>query len=134
MMCMAIKLNCILFLRSHVDSEEGYALPSILFLITIFSLVAFSIVGLQYFLRQEALVDVAKVKVEYASESGIAKVLAQIETADDISRIVSGGKRSFALQDGSEAQVKVLPWGMYLWVKSVGVFQKFKAKIGRAHV
>jgi type II secretory pathway component PulK len=52
--------------------EKGFALPSVLFLVTILSLLAASVIMLHYFLRQTSLIEVAKVKAEYAAENGIA--------------------------------------------------------------
>ena len=63
---------------SHIiSSEGGFALPSILMLVTILSLFSATVLSFQYFDRLIAIREVSKVKAEYASESGIAAALGE---------------------------------------------------------
>jgi Tfp pilus assembly protein PilX len=66
--------------------ERGFALPSVLFLVTILSLLAASIITLHYFLRQTSLIEVAKVKAEYAAESGIANAISQLKSGVNLTQ------------------------------------------------
>ncbi len=109
-----------------LPGEQGYALASILLLITILSLVGSSILLLQYHAKQLALIDVAKVKTEYAAESGIAEVLSRCRFLEEISDMTSRSSNHYAFKDGSEAQVEVRPWGSFLLVRSEGSFHKIK--------
>jgi len=108
-------------------SERGYALPSMLVLVTILSLVAASVISLQYLQKQQVLMEVAKVKAEYAAESGIATTLSRCRSAADVSLFLSGKKQYDAYGDGSESRVEVEPWGLFLLVKSEGSFRTAKA-------
>src|SRR5690242_6671704 len=88
--------------RMLICSEQGFALPSILFLVTILSLVAASVIGLQYFMKNIALIDVVKVKAEYAAESGLAKALNDLRNPQVIEGVVS---KMYRLEDGGESRV-----------------------------
>jgi hypothetical protein len=98
--------------------DDGFALPSVLFLVTILTLVALSVLLLDYLDRQIALRTVARVKAEYAAQSGVARLLEELST--------SGGSiepftpRRYRFEDGSEAFVCVQPWGIYQMVESEG--------------
>lgn len=108
--------------------EKGFALPSVLFLVTILSLLAASVIMLHYFLRQTSLIEVAKVKAEYAAESVIAKTISQLKSGSNLTpMLLSGLNKNYQFEDGSEANTEVKPWGAYLVVKSEGRFRKVKA-------
>ena len=108
--------------------EKGFALPSVLFLVTILSMLAVSIIALHYFLRQTSLIEVAKVKAEYAAESGIAKTISQLKSGSNLTQTsMSELIKNYQFEDGSEASTEVKPWGAYLVVKSEGRFRKVKA-------
>lgn len=99
------------------DAEQGFALPSVLFLVIILSLVAAGIVSLVFVQHRLALREVAKVKAEYAAQSGVAMMLA----GPDI------GRQDFRFGDGSMARVNATKWGMYRLVRSEGVSGKSHA-------
>lgn len=103
-------------------SEDAFALPSILFLITILSLLALSVLALEYFQKELALRDVACVKSAFASESGIAQSLARIINQDSLSHLGPFFEQSFVEEDGSESHITVKPWGLFLLTQSVGKY------------
>ncbi|MGD0339098.1 MAG: hypothetical protein ABSB78_09940 [Bacteroidota bacterium] len=105
--------------NSSSDCESGFALPSILMLITILALVSFSVLALQYLQRQQARMEVAAVKAEYAAQSGIAKILSVA--------VQSEAERQYTFDDGSEAQVKIQPWGMFALATSEGKYKKARS-------
>ena len=109
-----VGLGARFWIPSAIRADHGFALPSILFLITILTVVALSVISFVAVQHQLALRDIAKLKAEYAAQSGIAAMCAQ-----------SGGiVRSVGFDDGSRAQVTVTPWGMYQIVRSEGRFGK----------
>src|SRR5438045_1743119 len=95
-----------------IRSERGFALPSILLLVTILSLIAASIIGLQYFMKQIVLTDIGKIKAAYAAESGIARALNSYRSPQ--SPLSPTPFNHFKFEDGSEAQTQLQPWGMFL--------------------
>jgi hypothetical protein len=107
-------------------SERGFALPSILLLITILVLVALSIVTLQYFRRQMSSVAIAKVKAEYAAQSGIAKMVSAVAAHHGPLSSLQGLNNIYSFIDGSEARVTAEPWGVFLLLTSEGRFQRVK--------
>src|SRR5438445_11100616 len=109
--------------------QEGFAGPSVLLMIILLSLVAISVLGLQLFLRRAALMDMGKVKAEYAAESGIAKSLARVESANDISKVLSGLNLHFEFEDESRADVHLQPWGVYISARSEGGLHQFRTSI-----
>ncbi|MGD0590396.1 MAG: polymer-forming cytoskeletal protein [Bacteroidota bacterium] len=115
-----------LFLKSNVfyDEVHGYALPSILFLITILSVVILSILALQYFQRQNIQTAAAKVKTDYAAQSGISKIFSELKSKSDLPLIGQVIERSYDLADGEKASVTIEWWGFYLYVRSIGSFRR----------
>lgn len=104
--------------------EKGYALPSVLFLITILSVIAGSIIVQQYLSIQLVERDVAAVKAEFAAESGIARVLSTCVSARDLGTMVAGFEGSYEFEDGAKALVSTQPWGMFLLVQARGISGK----------
>jgi hypothetical protein len=121
--------NCVSrnpLLKSNViaKDEHGYALPSVLFLITILSLVILSILTLQYLQRQNVQTAAARVKADYAAQSGISKILAEIKSKSNLPLIGLVIERSYDLGDGEKVSVSMEWWGLYLYVRSIGSFRK----------
>jgi cytoskeletal protein CcmA (bactofilin family) len=114
------------FLKSNVfyDEEHGYALPSILFLITILSVVILSILALQYFQRQNIQTAAAKVKADYAAQSGMSKIFSELKSKSDLPQVGMAMERSYDLADGEKASVTIQWWGFYLYVRSIGSFRR----------
>jgi cytoskeletal protein CcmA (bactofilin family) len=107
-----------------IEGELGYALPSILFLITILSVVILSILAFQYFQRQNIQTAAAKVKADYAAQSGISKILSELKLNSDLPPVGLAIERSYDLSDGEKANVTLQWWGSYLYVRSAGSFRR----------
>ncbi|MGD1046380.1 MAG: polymer-forming cytoskeletal protein [Bacteroidota bacterium] len=110
--------------NTFYDEVHGYALPSILFLITILSVVILSILALQYFQRQNIQMATAKVKADYAAQSGISKMFSELKSKSDLPLIGQTMERSYDLSDGEKASVIIQWWGFYLYVRSIGAFRR----------
>jgi hypothetical protein len=110
--------------NENFKNERGYALPSVLFLITILSIVILSILALQYFQRQNIQTAAAKVKADYSAQSGISKIFSEIKSNFDLPPIGRTIERSYDLGDGEKASVSMEWWGFYLYVRSIGSFRK----------
>lgn len=119
--------SSIILASKVLRSESGYALASILMLVTILTCVAASILTLQFLQRKEALLDVARVKAMYAAENGLVHALASCQTSSDLPTY-SGSVRDVNLPDGSTAHVELTPWGLFLLAKSEG---RFRTSISR---
>jgi hypothetical protein len=103
-------------------SNEGYALPSVLFLITILSLLTGSIITMQYLDRRLVLLEIAKVKAQDASESGLAKFMGTTTSFDELTTRLSVGSTSYIFEDSSESIVTIYPWGLFLYARSEGKY------------
>ncbi len=96
----------------EIPSEDGFALPSVLMLVTILMLVAFSLMSLQYFRRELTMRQISRTKAEYAAQSGVASILQGVSSCEEILLVAGSAPRTFAYDDGSMANVRVLPWGL----------------------
>ena len=94
--------------------QSGYALPSVLLMVVVFSSIAVSSILLLYFERQNALIQVARVKAEYASQSGIAQEVAAL----------SINPTTHQYPDGSISNTKTISWGVFFAANSIGHFCK----------
>ncbi len=110
--------------RFSRSPEAGFALPSILMLLTILSLVAASVLLIQYMQRRMVQRDAAMVKAEYAAQSGVAEVLAKMKDVESLTEALKGSRQHFAYDDGSQADVETSAWGIFLLVRSTGSFGK----------
>lgn len=86
------------------DRESGFALPSVLMLVVVLSLVALSVLLMQHLRYLNTLRDVACLKAEYAAQSGIA--LAASEHG------FRGEETHLQFGDSSSATIRTLPWGL----------------------
>src|ERR1051326_5536115 len=112
---------------SHIiSSEGGFALPSILMLVTILSLFSATVLSFQYFDRLIAIREVSKVKAEYASESGIATALGESGTHQGLQQLLMKSQR-FQFVDNSESSVTLQPWGIFFLIRSEGKCGKSRA-------
>ncbi len=118
----------VLHLRTVVKSEQGHALPSILLLITVLSLMAACVLSLLLFQHQQALRQIGQVKAEYAAQSGIAMFLARSGSVDKSAGTGWPGNETITFEDGSEAEVSMEPWGVFRVVRSVARSGKFGSK------
>ncbi|MEP0822951.1 MAG: hypothetical protein HRF44_08875 [Ignavibacterium sp.] len=100
--------------------SDGFALPSVLFLVAILTTLALSLLSFAYLERKIALRELFQLRAEYAAQSGIALVL------NDLSGSVIPSlplERRYDFPDGSTALTNVQPWGLLLAVKSKGISQ-----------
>jgi hypothetical protein len=101
--------------------EAGFALPSVLFLVTILGIIAASLLTLGFLRKKEALSDVARLKACYAAESGVVRVCAAIEHGTIPESDLWGGDLQYEFEGGrAKAVVRVEPWGMFYRVESIG--------------
>ncbi|MBI1806234.1 MAG: hypothetical protein HYR76_04180 [Ignavibacteria bacterium] len=107
------------------DSQDGYALASVLLLLTMLSLCAASVITVQYVGRQSTFIGIARLKAEYAAESGIIKSIAQLHSESDLSSVTRLTRRTYLMPDESEAQVEIIPWGAFVVVRAEGRFHAF---------
>ena len=114
--------------RSNIlfGEECGYALPSVLFLITILSVVILSILALQYFQRQIIQTASAKVKADYAAQNGITKIFSEVKLNSDLPFVGQTITRSYDLSDGEKANVIIEWWGFYLICAFNRIIQKYQ--------
>jgi|WetSurMetagenome_2_1015567.scaffolds.fasta_scaffold143693_2 hypothetical protein len=84
--------------------QSGFALPSVLMLVTVLTLVAMSILLMQHLRYLQAAGDVARVKSELAAQSGIALAASQREFREDPLLV--------RFSDSSSASIRTLAWGL----------------------
>jgi hypothetical protein len=93
--------------KRYLWSEEnqlGFALPSVLMLVTVLTLVAMSVLLMQHLRYLQAVGDVARVKAEFATQSGIALAASQQEFREDPLLV--------RFSNSSSASIRTLPWGL----------------------
>ncbi len=105
------------------DKEAGFALPSILFLITILSLVALSVVMLHYLQQRTAALDLARVHAQYAAQSGINEFLAQ---QTSLANIAVHTSLEYSFPHASKSSVTLTRWGSFFLVRSTGIAGNLK--------
>ncbi|CAG0994012.1 hypothetical protein ANRL2_03426 [Anaerolineae bacterium] len=95
-----------------VSNEEGFALPSVLMLMLILTLLAMSVLLMQHLRRMQAVMDVARVRADLAAQSGIARALSEPSSGRGI--------RTYQFADSSVAVVRTRPWGLLTLAESEG--------------
>lgn len=108
------------------NSEDGFALPSVLFLIVILSLLASSVITLEYFGYRLGRQSIDRVQADYAAQNGITSVLAA-ETQEVNNTLSSANNISF--DDGSSAVISVMPWGVFSLIQSKGMVHSATATL-----
>ncbi|MBK7256275.1 MAG: hypothetical protein IPI01_00310 [Ignavibacteriae bacterium] len=88
-----------------LDEESGFALPSVLMLVLLLTMVALSVLLMGHLRTLQAVADVARVRAELAAQSGVARAATDRDVRDHASLLV------FA--DSSSATVRTLPWGLF---------------------
>jgi cytoskeletal protein CcmA (bactofilin family) len=84
--------------------QSGFALPSVLMLVTVLTLVAMSVLLMQHLRYLQAVSDVARAKAELAAQSGIALAASQREFREDPLLV--------SFSDSSSASIRTVPWGL----------------------
>jgi cytoskeletal protein CcmA (bactofilin family) len=99
--------------------NAGYALPSVLFLIVLLTTLAFSALSYRFSAIQSASIQFARVKAEYAAQSGIAMLLSKPLELSDFP-INQWAEAPFSFADQSIATVRCRRWGLFLLLVSEG--------------
>jgi hypothetical protein len=115
-------------LRTLGSAERGYALPSLLLLVVVLSLLASAVLTHNYLQRQLALKSVFSVKAEYAAQSAIARTVASLKSAQDYNNRLSQPPTQIAFEDGSQATVQLERWGCYGLIRSRGTCKQARAE------
>jgi hypothetical protein len=108
-------------------SEQGFALPSVLFLVTILTFVSLSIISLQYFRRHISELAIARVKADYAAQSGITKAISALDAEENFPTGTTAFEKDFTFVDGSLAHTNITRWGLYILISSEGRFGQMKS-------
>ncbi len=116
------------FFRTRSRSEKGYALTSVLFLITILSLVILSILAVKYFQRQQAQMEIARVKADYAAQNNISALVAELNTNLKVPGYGQMLRRDFDWQADGKGRISLEWWGLYLLARSEGMIGKISEK------
>ena len=107
------------FIWKNIIRKEGFALPSVLFLVTILSLVILSILTLKYLNRQSALLDVARVKADYAAINGINQALADLNSVE-LPGYGEKISREYMYAENESASIQIQRWGIFSVAFSMG--------------
>jgi cytoskeletal protein CcmA (bactofilin family) len=115
-------------LQSVKLDQRGYALPSLLFLVVILSLLAFAVLTHNYLQKQLALRSVSRVRAEYSSESALARMIATLKSPQRYTERLNDPNRQLDSDDGSLATVRLEQWGCYGLVTSSATYKDAKAE------
>ena len=107
-------------LRSFLNSKEGYALPSILLLVTVLSSIILSILIVQYLQRQSTLLDVAQVKADYAALNGINQMLVKMNSRTAQIRFGEEETQEYFYESQSLSRITFQQWGFYYFIRARG--------------
>ena len=110
------------FSKGKYRAENGYALASVLILVTVLSAVCAIILRVQMRERQTLLESIDDAKSRSASENGVVLSLASIQ-----SKPSSDSTFSISFEDGSSANVAIYPWGLFTGVRSQGVSHNIRS-------
>lgn len=102
--------------------KGGYALASVLFLVTVFSVLCTIILRVELGKHQTILKDIDVLKSQFSSENGVVLALTSLR-----SQPYSDSTFSITFGDGSNVNVEVYPWGLFTGVRSQGVSHKSEA-------
>ena len=100
----------------NISDDGGYALASVLFLVTVLSILCAIILKVELDERKAILNTADKIKSQNASENGIVLAMSSLRSqssSDSISSTQFG--------DGSSVEIEVFPWGLFTGVTSKGV-------------
>lgn len=107
-------------LKFFAAQQDGFALPSILSLILILSLIALGLLTNVYLQKGTALRLLTRVRAEYAAHNGIIHALANINNLGELTQLSQPSFAHFSFEDGSEANIELKPWGAFLLATSRG--------------
>lgn len=116
-------------MHGKLSSENGYALPSVLFIIVLLSITASSIMMLQYFDRRIASLEVEKVKSQFAAESALSWLIGETKRQDILVSYLGGQPMVYHAEDESGGSVTLQPWGVFLLARSEGYCNRTRVKL-----
>jgi len=102
--------------KYFIESSQGYALPSDLLLVTILSLTGASILTVKYLHQQTLLMDVARVKSDYAAPSGISRMAADWNRLQRLPSLGKDIKQEIVFADQSMAACRIFRTANGLYV------------------
>lgn len=108
--------------------QKGFALPSVLYMITILSLVILSIVMLKYFHQQNAVISIAQVKADYAAINGMNRAIVELNTQTIFLQFGTEVTRNFDFGPNGSASVRIQRWGLYFAMFSEGIVGRIKTQ------
>lgn len=98
------------------QGDGGYVLPSVLFLITILSILCTIILKVELVRRETVLKRIDVVKSQSASDNGVVLSLASLQSQPS-----TDSTFSIPFNDGSSVAVEVYQWGLFTGVRSKGL-------------
>lgn len=110
-------------INNIIIEEKGFALPSVLFLVTILSLVILSIVTIKYLHRQSALLAVAQVKADYAALNGINQAIVEINITES-PPLGNELTRQYDYGSQGSASIRIGRWGLFYYIVSQGQLRR----------
>jgi hypothetical protein len=99
--------------------EDGYALASVLFLVTVLSVLCAIILKVELGKREAVLKSIDLVKSQSASDNGIFVLSTSLQSQPS-----ADSTFSIPFDDGSSVTVEVYPWGLFTGVISKGLSHK----------
>lgn len=102
------------------DGECGYALPSVLLLLALITLIAYSVILSQHLRRGIVQMSIAAFKAENAAECGIALGLATLDSLSTQGAELTTMHSKVELGEGSSADLRIDSWGLLPYVRSIG--------------
>lgn len=101
--------------------ESGFALPSILLLILVISLIGVLSIRIVSFRKQVTLRELAKFKAELAAQSAVAEALATLDEKESLSFSSQLRKETFSGGEQGTVDLSVDSWGAFLRVRSSAI-------------
>jgi hypothetical protein len=115
-------------LEKRTSGQSGYALPSLLLLVVVLTLLAFAALTHNYLQKQLALRSVFRVKAEYAAQSALAKTIAALRSPQEYANRLRESRRDLDLQDGSQSTVEVQRWGCFSLMTATASYRTASAQ------
>ncbi len=98
----------------RIPRRDGFALPSVLMLVAVLSILALSLVLVQHFHHTAVQREVSRLKADLAAQNGVTWAAAAKKI----------GNEGLSYSDGTDATVDVWSWGVYRLVLSRGTCSK----------
>jgi hypothetical protein len=106
--------------NQNPNDESGYALPSVLLLLALMTLIAYSVILSQHLRRAVVQMSINDFKAENAAECGVTLSLAALDSLSTLDAELTTMNLNVDLGDGSIADVRIDSWGLLPYVRSIG--------------